>query len=75
MRSFIICTHPQVSLGRSSKGERGGPWERREMCTRFWWESPKERDHSSCVSRNERARVKNCVMAPLYMYIFLYLKG
>jgi hypothetical protein len=21
-------------------------WERRGMCTRFWWESPKERDHS-----------------------------
>jgi hypothetical protein len=21
-------------------------WERREKCTRFWWESPKERDHS-----------------------------
>jgi hypothetical protein len=20
-------------------------WERREMCTRFWWESPKEGDH------------------------------
>jgi hypothetical protein len=20
-------------------------WERREKCTRFWWESPKERDH------------------------------
>jgi hypothetical protein len=20
--------------------------ERRENCTRFWWESPKERDHS-----------------------------
>jgi hypothetical protein len=20
-------------------------WERREMCTRFRWESPKERDH------------------------------
>jgi hypothetical protein len=20
-------------------------WERRERCTRFWWESPKERDH------------------------------
>jgi hypothetical protein len=19
-------------------------WERREKCTRFWWESPKERD-------------------------------
>jgi hypothetical protein len=21
-------------------------WERRENCKRFWWESPKERDHS-----------------------------
>jgi hypothetical protein len=21
-------------------------WERRENCTRVWWESPKERDHS-----------------------------
>jgi hypothetical protein len=21
MRSFIICTHPQISLGRSSQGE------------------------------------------------------
>jgi hypothetical protein len=21
-------------------------WERRERCTRFWWESPKERGHS-----------------------------
>jgi hypothetical protein len=20
-------------------------WERREKCTRFWWQSPKERDH------------------------------
>jgi hypothetical protein len=20
-------------------------WERREKCTRLWWESPKERDH------------------------------
>jgi hypothetical protein len=20
-------------------------WERREKCSRFWWESPKERDH------------------------------
>jgi hypothetical protein len=30
--------------------ERGGQsmwhaWERREKCTRFWWENPKERDH------------------------------
>jgi hypothetical protein len=22
-------------------------WERRGKCTRFWWESPKERDHSA----------------------------
>jgi hypothetical protein len=21
-------------------------WERKEKCTRFWWESQKERDHS-----------------------------
>jgi hypothetical protein len=21
-------------------------WERTEMCTRFWWEIPKEKDHS-----------------------------
>jgi hypothetical protein len=21
-------------------------WESREKCTRFWWEIPKERDHS-----------------------------
>jgi hypothetical protein len=51
LRSFIICTHPKISLGRSSQGECGGQgmwhaWERKEKCTRFWWESPKERDHS-----------------------------
>jgi hypothetical protein len=21
-------------------------WEGREKCTKFWWESPKDRDHS-----------------------------
>jgi hypothetical protein len=50
MRNFIICTHPQISLGRSSQGEWGGrgmwhTWGRREKCTRFWWDSTKERDH------------------------------
>jgi hypothetical protein len=50
MRNFIICTHPQISLGKSSQGELGRrgmchAWERREKCTRFWRESPKERDH------------------------------
>jgi hypothetical protein len=48
IRNFITCTHSQISLGRSSQGGRGmwHAWERRENCTRFWWESPKERDHS-----------------------------
>jgi hypothetical protein len=46
-----MCTHPQISLGRSSPGEWGGrglwhAWERREICARFWWKSPPERDHS-----------------------------
>jgi hypothetical protein len=50
MSNFIICTHPQISLGKSSQGECGGrgmwhAWERREKCKRFWWESPKARDH------------------------------
>jgi hypothetical protein len=53
MRNFIICTHPQISLGRSrvKANEVGGQgmwhaWDRRENCTRLWWESPKGRDHS-----------------------------
>jgi hypothetical protein len=34
VRSFIFCTHPQISLGRSNQGELGGldmwhAWERR----------------------------------------------
>jgi hypothetical protein len=44
MRSFIL-------LGRSNQGELSGQdmwhaWERRGNCTWFWWDSPKERDHS-----------------------------
>jgi hypothetical protein len=51
VRNVIIFTHPHISLGRSSQDEWGGrvmwhAWERRENCTMFWWESPKERDHS-----------------------------
>jgi hypothetical protein len=48
--NFITCTHPQISLDKSSQGEWGGrgmlhACERREKCTRFWWESPREGDH------------------------------
>jgi hypothetical protein len=41
MGSFIICTHHQISLGRSNNvNEVGG------ACgTRGRWESPKESDH------------------------------
>jgi hypothetical protein len=50
MANFIICTHPQISLVKASQGESGGQgmwhaWARREKCTRFWWESPRERGH------------------------------
>jgi hypothetical protein len=39
-----------IRQGKSSQGEWGGrgmwhAWERREKCTGFWLESPKERDH------------------------------
>jgi hypothetical protein len=51
MVSFITCTHPQISLGRSNQEKCGGQgmwhaWEKREKCTSFWWEGLKERDHS-----------------------------
>jgi hypothetical protein len=50
MRSFIFYTPPQILLGRSNQGERDGrymwhAWERRGMCTKFWWEGQKERYH------------------------------
>jgi hypothetical protein len=47
--SFIVCSHPQISLGRSNKeNEVGGArgTRGRGKFTWFWWESQKERDHS-----------------------------
>jgi hypothetical protein len=32
-------------------------WERRENCTRFWWESQKERDHSEYQGVDGRIRM------------------
>jgi hypothetical protein len=29
-------------------------WERREKCTRFWWENPKDKDCSEDQSVDER---------------------
>jgi hypothetical protein len=29
-------------------------WQRREKCTRFWWGSPKERDHLEDRGIDER---------------------
>jgi hypothetical protein len=29
-------------------------WERRGMCTEFWWEGPKERDHLEDQGVDER---------------------
>jgi hypothetical protein len=47
MKSFIICTNPQIFLGRSNQGKLGGRgmWltcERREKCIRFKRESMRE---------------------------------
>jgi hypothetical protein len=35
----------QVKSRRVRSQDMWHAWERREKCTRFWWESPKERDH------------------------------
>jgi hypothetical protein len=31
-------------------------WEKTEKCTRFWWEIPKERDHSEDKGMGGRMR-------------------
>jgi hypothetical protein len=48
MGSFIVCERPNIIRQIKSRRIRwaGYAWERKEKCTRFWWESPKERDHS-----------------------------
>jgi hypothetical protein len=33
-------------------------WERREKCTRFWWESPKERDRSEDQGVDEMNEIR-----------------
>jgi hypothetical protein len=33
-------------------------WERREKCTTFWWESPKERDRSIKTRRRWEDGIK-----------------
>jgi hypothetical protein len=48
-----LYSSPRI-IRQISKRERGGPWGRRETCTRFWWESQKERDHSDDQGVNGR---------------------
>jgi hypothetical protein len=45
MRSFIICSHPDIirQVKANEVGGTCGTHGRGEK--RFWWESPKERDH------------------------------
>jgi hypothetical protein len=36
----------QIKSRRMNGQGMGHAWDRREKCTRIWWESPKERNHS-----------------------------
>jgi hypothetical protein len=51
MLELQIFTHPQISLGKSNRGECGGrdtwhAWERKGKCTGCWLERQKENDYS-----------------------------
>jgi hypothetical protein len=67
VRSFIICTHPQILLGRSQikENEVGRPFgmHGRGMCTRFRWESQKE-DHLEDQSIDGRMGLE-CILGRL----------
>jgi hypothetical protein len=39
-----LCSFPDI-IRQVKANEVWHAWERREKCTRFWWKSPKERDH------------------------------
>jgi hypothetical protein len=40
-----LYSSPDIIRQVKSRRMRWHAWERREKCTRFWWESPKERGH------------------------------
>jgi hypothetical protein len=46
VRSFVVCTHPQISLGRSNQVGMACGTHGRGNLSWFWFEIPKERDRS-----------------------------